>query len=176
MQNEIIKNCLIQEYSVGGCPEMGELLAAANGVEQEYGELLTAIKVCCNAIFLAIYSTEYFSRSAGAYNEFAIIIGQKENKQVYCTDVDFMLPYAVRSWISGEPLQLYFVQFYQFHCGSLFHYRAEQHRKDLASLQFQIATKLKNFLKKCFAQRKSEWIISLQINHVLGETIISKLA
>jgi hypothetical protein len=168
MQNEIIKNCLMQEYSVGGVAGMGELLAEANGVGREYGEFVTKIIVCCNAVFMGIYSTQYFSPETGAYNQFSINIGQKENKQVYCTDFDFILPFAVRAWLSGEPLQLHFDAYKPRY------YASGRDKLDAASLQFKIATKLKKYVEKRFAKNKPDWIVSLQINYALGEIVIPK--
>ena len=168
MQNEIIIECLKHEYSVGGCPEMGELMAASVGLEQEYNALIRQLSVCSNAIIAGLDGSKYFSVYYDFYKSFNIKIGQKETAEVYAAQLKYVLPYAVRAWIKNEPIQLRFIQFYQFH------YSAEQHRKDVASLQFQIATKLKKFLKECFAHRKSEWIVSLQINHALGEIMLPK--
>ena len=169
-QNDLIINCLIQEYAVGGCPEMGELLAAANGIGREYSALIRQFSVCCNSIIAGLDCFYYSNVRDVPYSQFGVEIGSDKIPQVYDGRLPFVLPYAIDAWIKNEPIQLHFFQFNQFF------YNAEQRKKDVASLQFQIATKLKKFLKECFAQRKSEWIISLQINHALGETIISKFA
>lgn len=159
----------MHEYAVGGCPEMGELLADGNGIGQEYNALIRQLSVCSNAIIAGLDASRYFDGRTGAYRQFNIKIGAKETAQIYDAQIKYVLPYVVHAWIKNEPLQLHFCQFVPKYFDS------EQHRQQVLGTEHNIATKLKKFLKECFAQRKSEWIISLQINHALGETIIKKL-
>jgi len=168
MQNELIIECLQHEYSVGGCPEMGEILADANGIGQEYNALIRQLSVCSNVIIAGLDGSGYFDGRTGAYRQFNIKIGQKETGQIYDARCKFVLPYAVQAWIKSEPLQLCFTQYYpKFYDG-------EQHRQQVLGSEHQIATRLKKHIKSCLDWLKSDWAISLQINYALGEIIINK--
>ena len=162
----------MQEYSVGGCPEMGELLAEGNGIKQEYSALIRQLSVCCNAIIAGLDGSKYFSANCDFYKSFNIKIGQKETAEVYADQLKYVLPYAVQSWISGEPLQLHFIQnppqFYW-----TYQQRQDANRR-IAAAQIKIGNYIKRYIRNSFAQRKSEWIISLQINYALGEIMLPK--
>lgn len=162
----------MQEYSIGGCPEMGELMAASVGLGQEYNALIRQLSVCSNAIIAGLDGSKYFSANCDFYKSFNIKIGQKQTAEVYAAQLKYVLPYAVQSWIIGEPLQLHFIQNPpQF-------YWTYQQKQDaiyrIAAAQIKIGNYIKRYLRECFAQRQSEWIISLQINYALGEIIIPK--
>ncbi len=157
----------MQEYSVGGVAGMGELLAEANGIGLEYAALIRKFLRCLNCIAAGVDCFYYSDVKTAPYSYFNIKIGQKETAEVYTTLHNFALPYAVQAWIKNEPLQLHFIKFSPI-------YEAEQDRKNVAGMQFQVATKLKSFMKKCFEDCKSDWAISLQINYALGEIIIPK--
>lgn len=172
MQNELIKECLEHEYSVGGCPEMGGLLAEANGIKQEYSALIRQLSVCSNAIIAGLDGSKYFSVECDFYKSFNIKIGQKETAEVYAAQLKYVLPYVVKAWIIGEPLQLHFIQNPpQF-------YWTYQQRQDancrIAAAQIKIGNYIKKYLRDRFAQPKSDWIVSLQINHALGEIMLPK--
>jgi len=168
MQNELIKECLEHEYSVGGVAGMGELLAEANGIGREYAALINSLSRCSNAIIAGLDGSGYFSPETGAYRQFNIKIGQKETAEVYDARLKCVLPYAVQAWIKSEPLQLCFTQYYpKFYDG-------EQHRQQVLGSEHQIATRLKKHIKSCLDWLKSDWAISLQINYALGEIVLPK--
>jgi hypothetical protein len=177
MQNELIIECLEHEYSVGGVAGMGELLAEANGIGREYAALINQLSRCSNVIIAGLDGSGYFDRRIGAYNQFNIIFGQKPSSsekfaqfysQVYDAQIEFVLPYAVQAWIKNEPIQINFIQYKtQF-------YNQAQHKKDVFSIHHKIANRFKKSLKQLIGRCESDWVISLQINHTLGETIIPK--
>jgi hypothetical protein len=162
----------MQEYSVGGCAGMGELLAEANGVGREYAALIMQLSICSNAIIAALDGSGYFDGRTGAYRQFNIKIGQKEAAQIYDARLGFVLPYAVHSWLSGDALRLHFDCLYPFGRGS--HYDLQTDINLLAARRFGLATKVKKFIKECFEQRKSEWIISIEIDYDWGKVVIPK--
>ena len=147
---------------------MGELLAEGNGIGQEYKVLIRQLSVCSNAIIAGLDASRYFDGRTGAYRQFNIKIGQIETAQIYDAQLKYVLPYAVQAWIKNEPLQLQFTQYKPPI------YSGNEHRQQVLGSEHLIATKLKKYLRECFAQRQSEWIISLQINYALGEIIINK--
>jgi hypothetical protein len=155
----------MQEYSVGGCKGMGELLAEANGIGQEYAALINSLSRCSNAIIAGVDGSGYFSPETCAYKQFNIKIGQKETAEVYDDRLKFVLPYAVQAWIKNEPLQLHFISP---------NYNTVRAEIESEQVQFSIATKTKKRIKKSIVWLKSDWAISLQINYALGEIIIPK--
>jgi hypothetical protein len=171
-QIETIKECLEHEYAVGGVAGMGELLAEANGIGREYAALINQLSRCSNAIIAGLDDSGYFSPSTGAYNQYNIKIGQIETAQVYDARLGFVLPYMVQAWIKNEPLRLHFIQ-----NGPMYYWNWQQ-RQDavyrVAAAQIKISNRIKRYIKQCFARRKSDWIISLQINYALGEIVIPK--
>jgi hypothetical protein len=167
-QNEMIRNCLMQEYSVGGVAGMGELLAEANGIGREYAALINQLSRCSNAITAALDGSGYFDKRTDAYTQFNIKTGQKKTAQVYDARLGFVLPYAVQAWINSEPMQLHFMQ-YMPHF-----FNSDEHRQQVLGSEHQIATRLKKHIKSCLDWLKSDWVISLQINYALGEIVIPK--
>jgi len=170
-QNEIIRNCLMQEYSVGGVAGMGELLAEANGIGQEYAALINQLSRCSNVIIAGIDGSGYFSPETGAYKQFNIKIGQIETAQVHDALLGFVLPYVVQAWLRNDnyaPLELHFVSHIRPYWWSA------EHRLEADYIQFKIATSLKNHIKKCLIWLKSDWSILLHINNAFGKIVLPK--
>jgi len=162
----------MQEYSVGGVAGMGELLAEANGIGREYAALIMQLSRCSNAIIAGLDGSKYFNVDCDFYKSFNIKIGSKQAAQVYDNRIGFTLPYAVQAWIKNEPMELHFIQnppqfYWSYHQKQDAIYR-------IAAAQIKIANFIKNYIKKRFDWLKPDWLISLQINHTLGETIIPK--
>jgi len=172
MQNELIKECLEHEYSVGGVAGMGELLAEANGIGREYAALINQLSRCSNAIIAGLDGSKYYSVYCDFYKSFNIKIGSKEAAQVYVNRIDFVLPYAVQAWIKNEPMELHFIQ--NPPCSYWSYRQKEDAIYRIAAAQIKIANCIKNYIKKRFDWLKPDWIISVQINHTLGEIVIPK--
>jgi hypothetical protein len=173
-QNEIINKCLMLAYSTDGTPEMGELAAQAHGLELQYKQALRRIKLDCKVIVAALVKTGYYDGKTGAYSQFNIRIGANKN-DIYDGRFEFVLPYAVRAFLSNEPLELHFVA----HSAGYF-YGSHGSRKglnpcDSAPMQLKIANAVKKIIDSRFAgEIAGLQTVALKINHASGETTINK--
>jgi len=163
----------MQEYSVGGCAGMGELLAEANAIGREYAALINSLSRCSNAIIAGLDGSGYFSSHLAFYKLFNIKIGQKQTAQVYDTRIDSVLPYAIKAWIDNETLRFEFVP----NPPPLYLSWQQQQQVlfcDMPAAQIRVVNYMKKHIKSCLDWLKSDWVISLQINYALGEIVIPK--
>jgi len=169
MNDEIINKCLRLAYSADGIPEMGELAAQSHGLELEYERALRRIKIDAYVIIDALIKTGYYDGKTGAYQQFNIKIGKSKN-DIYDGRIEFILPYAVLSFLNNEPLELHFVPHIDTYAVTI----TNRKPSDSYPIQLKIATTLKKIIDSRFVDIAGLQTFALKIIHSLGETIVNK--